>query len=267
MNKIFIFNDEIKSQNLDDAIKLEVLPKKEDFDFNKIKIKVLKDTYLEIEYETNIETKLEISIKIQENASLSLFEKRVGEFTKVQYKYSLKDYSNLVVNKFYNTNGVKEMSIINLDGIYSNVEYNFKSICTQEEKYDLLVHHNARNSNSNIYNACVNTNDGEILFNISAFVPKDITGCIADQNGRIINMNNKKCIINPNLYIEESDVVANHAAAIGKFSEEEIFYMLSRGINYDSALNLLIKGFLLPDMNVREEKKEEIKTIIDQYWR
>jgi hypothetical protein len=266
MNKIFIHNDLITDSQIDDSIKIDFFSSKEEFDFNKIKITVLKDSYLEIEYSSDTSNKLHVNFDLEQNVSLSLFEKRVGDFIKIQYKYDLKENSRLIVNKFYNTNGIKEMTIIDLNGINANVEYNFKSICTSEEKYDLLVHHNAKNTNSNIYNACVNTKEGEILFNISAFVPKNISGCIADQNGRIINMNNKKCIINPNLYIEESDVIANHAAAIGKFSDEEIFYMLSRGISYDSALNLLIKGFLLPNMDVREEKKEEIKTIIDQYW-
>lgn len=267
MNKLFIVDDYIENQNIDDAINVNVSLKQEDFLINKIELEIKKDTYLEIEYNNLSKSKLDIVFNINENVSLSLFEKRIGEHIKIHYKYNLSDNSELNINKFNNVKSIKEMCVINLNGVNSKVDYSFKSICTGDEKYDLLVHHNQKNSVSNIYNAAVNIKEGKILFNVSAFIPKGIKGCVAEQNGRIINMNNNKCIINPNLYVEEADVIANHAAAIGKFSDEELFYMMSRGISYDSALNLLIKGFLLPNMNIREEKKEEINKIIDQYWR
>ena len=90
-----------------------------------------------------------------------------------------------------------------------------------------------------------------------------ITDCEVDQNNRIITMNNNKCNINPNLLIEENDVIANHSALIGKFNENEIFYLMSRGIKRDDAIKLLTKGFLY-DETIFEE---DIKNIIDTYWR
>lgn len=267
MNKIFVFNDTVIKKDLDKSVSLKHVVKKESFAINKIEIKVLKDTYLEIEYDSDVKSKLDVVFTIESNASLSLFEKRKGKHTKIHYKYNLKDYSNLFVNKFYDAESIKEMIVVNLNGINSKVDYSFKTISKNEEKYDLIINHNKKNSESNVYNAAVNILDGRVLFNVSAFVHKGVKNCVAHQNGRIINMNNNKCIINPNLYVEDSDVVAEHAAAIGKFSDEEIFYMMSRGIKYDDALNLLIKGFLLPNNDISEEKKEEIKTSIDKYWR
>ena len=76
-------------------------------------------------------------------------------------------------------------------------------------------------------------------------------------------MNEKECNINPNLLIEENDVIANHAALIGKFNEAEIFYLMSRGIKREDAIGLLTRGFLQDDTTF----KEEIENIIDAYWR
>ena len=90
-----------------------------------------------------------------------------------------------------------------------------------------------------------------------------ITDCVVNQNNRIINLNDKKSTINPILLIDENDVEANHAALIGKFSKEEVFYLMSRGIDYDSAINLLVKGFLYIDI----KDDERINKIIDKYWR
>ena len=45
--------------------------------------------------------------------------------------------------------------------------------------------------------------------------------------------------------IDNYDVVSNHAAYIGKFKDEMLFYMMSRGISRDSAYHLLLNGFLI----------------------
>jgi len=48
----------------------------------------------------------------------------------------------------------------------------------------------------------------------------------------------------PNLEILENDVRAGHASTIGKLSEEELFYLMTRGINRSRATRLLTAGFL-----------------------
>ena len=59
------------------------------------------------------------------------------------------------------------------------------------------------------------------------------------------------------------NVKANHAAHIGKFDQDVIFYLMSRGITYNNAVALLVKGFLTDDSIY----KEEIQQIINKYWR
>lgn len=267
MNKILLINDLIESKYIDDSLEVELFLKDDKYDINKLKINVLKDTYLEIDYIGNEDYKLNISIKLESNVDFTLFEKRSGNYSKVQYKYELKDYSTMTLNRFHHVDGINQCETFNLNGYMSKIDYNLKTISTQKEKYDLAVYHLKEKSISNIYNAAVNTNDGEISFNVSSFVSKGIKGCEINQSGRIINLNNNDCIINPNLYIEESDVIANHAAAIGKFNEEEIFYMMSRGITKELATNLLIKGFLVGEFDITENRLNEIKKIVDSYWR
>ena len=63
-------------------------------------------------------------------------------------------------------------------------------------------------------------------------------------------MTENKCIIKPNLFIDEEDVVANHSALIGTFSSDEIFYLMSRGISKEESFNLLLLteiSILFPD--------------------
>ena len=77
-------------------------------------------------------------------------------------------------------------------------------------------------------------------------------------------MTKNNCIIKPNLFIDENDVVANHSALIGTFLPDEIFYLMSRGISRKESENLLTKGFLLRGITYYKETLEEM---INKYWR
>ena len=57
-------------------------------------------------------------------------------------------------------------------------------------------------------------------------------------------MSKNNSIIKPNLYIDEYDVDARHAATIGRFNSEDIFYLMTKGIDKKEAIELLISGFL-----------------------
>ncbi len=48
----------------------------------------------------------------------------------------------------------------------------------------------------------------------------------------------------PNLEIAESDVKAGHAATVGRVSDLELFYLMSRGVSKEAATNLIVEGFL-----------------------
>ncbi|MHA8111283.1 Fe-S cluster assembly protein SufD [Lactobacillaceae bacterium Melli_B4] len=49
---------------------------------------------------------------------------------------------------------------------------------------------------------------------------------------------------NPILLIDENDVVAGHKASIGKIDEQQLYYLMSRGIDPATAKKLVIRGFL-----------------------
>ena len=48
----------------------------------------------------------------------------------------------------------------------------------------------------------------------------------------------------PNLEIETGEIVgAGHASATGRFDDEQLFYLQSRGIPEDEARRLVVRGF------------------------
>jgi len=52
----------------------------------------------------------------------------------------------------------------------------------------------------------------------------------------------------PGLEILANDVRCTHGATVGKLDEEELFYLLSRGIPYTEAVRLIVEGFFEPIM-------------------
>jgi Fe-S cluster assembly protein SufD len=48
----------------------------------------------------------------------------------------------------------------------------------------------------------------------------------------------------PNLEIEANDVRCGHAASVGPVEEEQLFYLMSRGISRADAERLIVFGFL-----------------------
>lgn len=265
MNKILVVNENLNSQNLDNNVECKLIPKNNLFEVNILRINILKDTILYIDYDITEETKLDIEINVLENTNCSLIEFREGnKKSKIKYQYNIAGNSKLNLYKFYDVDNIKEFVRIDLNDKNATINYNFKTISKKLEKYDLTIYHNHSNTNSNIINNGVNINEGLLTFNVSSFISKGMVKCKAIQNSRIINLTENKCQICPNLYIDEYDVEASHSAHIGTFKYDEIFYLMSRGINEEEALYLLIKGFILNNMDYLSEKIEEK---IEKYWR
>lgn len=68
----------------------------------------------------------------------------------------------------------------------------------------------------------------------------------------------------PNLEIAADDVRCSHAATVGQLDEEEVFYLMSRGIPKREAIRLVIFGFfgeVLDQLEVPEVRKELVRAI------
>jgi Fe-S cluster assembly protein SufB len=48
----------------------------------------------------------------------------------------------------------------------------------------------------------------------------------------------------PYIDIQETDTTMSHEATVGKISQDQIFYLMSRGLSENEAQNLVVQGFL-----------------------
>ncbi|HLA25004.1 MAG TPA: Fe-S cluster assembly protein SufB [bacterium] len=50
----------------------------------------------------------------------------------------------------------------------------------------------------------------------------------------------------PTMEIDEEDVSITHEATVSKVSDEQLFYLMSRGVKADEAMNMIVRGFVEP---------------------
>ena len=77
---------------------------------------------------------------------------------------------------------------------------------------------------------------------------------------------NDKSVSNsyPNLEVESKDVEVTHEATIGKINQEQLFYLQSRGLNYETAVSMIVNGFIDPIVKtIPLEYAVELNRLID----
>lgn len=151
-----------------------------------------------------------------------------------------------VINKSVNV-------VINLKGLNAKVVYHYSTINFDDNTFKITINHLCSNTISEIYNHGVNVSFKKLVFDVTGYVPKDSFKCFCNQENQIINLTNGISQILPNLLINNYDTFSNHAAYIGKFKEDILFYLMSRGINEQIATRLLMKSLLLNGGNINEK--------------
>lgn len=90
-------------------------------------------------------------------------------------------------------------------------------------------------------------------------IHRGMNGSNSQQSTSIINLSDEARVnANPYLLIDEYDVNAGHGAAIGKVNEDQLYYLMSRGLYKRDAEKLIIFGFLTPILELITS--ENIKT-------
>lgn len=101
------------------------------------------------------------------------------------------------------------------------------------------------------------------VFNGKVFVHRDAQKTDAQQSNKNLLLSNEARVdTKPQLEIYADDVKCAHGATVGQLEEEELFYLVSRGLHTDLARNLLTYGFA--EELVEKIKIESIKQQLDE---
>ncbi len=117
----------------------------------------------------------------------------------------------------------------------------------QEAVVRTNIDHKAQRSEGLIEHYGVANDQSFLAFEGVGRIRKGMVQSVAKQSNRgVILGANARLDANPLLYIDEYDIEASHGAAIGKIDEEQLYYLMSRGLSEKAAQRLIIRGFLAP---------------------
>lgn len=249
MNKIKVVENEIIPFDNSDVI----------IKNNSIKFTNNGDYYIEYIDSNDIE----FTIEVDKNICINLFEYSDNDEIIVNNKYILNRNSSLILSKFYCNKNTNEKVDIYLKEEKANIKYNFSSIGNECDKYIINIYHEDKNTNSDIFNRTIATFNSSNVFDINSYVDNNIKNCYLNQQTKIITLGDSNNKINPNMFIGEESTNAVHASVIGSINEDDLFYMMSRGIDYNTCVSLIVKGMILSNINVNMEYKEKILKILD----
>ena len=211
-----------------------------------------------IDKELNIDTNEKITIK-QENTkqdiiinvreSINVIIDVLKENSQDKITYNIGRNANVVVNKLVIDNADKVE--INLSK-NSSIIYNYSAINYNDNCYRIDVFHKEENATSKVINHGVNINNNRLDFIVNATVYKNSFNCTCNQDNKIISMKDNHASIKPNLMIDNNQIEANHSAYVGSFKKEDIFYLMSRGISETDCNKLLLRAFLLGNMEIED---------------
>lgn len=138
---------------------------------------------------------------------------------------------------------------VELQGQGAEVNMRAVAVSSDENKQniDVLIIHQAPYTIGNMTNIGIANKKGKIVLNGVEKIEKGMKQANAFQTLKGIITSDQAIVeVNPILLIDEFDVKAGHGATIGKIEEDQLYYLMSRGLNQRESEKLIINGFLKP---------------------
>lgn len=190
-------------------------------------------------YFITIQEDSDYTIEIANDCDVSLY---IISSNNIKFNIKVSENSKLELNTF-----LKEGSINLESNLLTNSTFNlnYSIISKVNSNSSIKVNHLGKMSKCNLRCHGFSLNKASIIFDVVGNILKDSSKCIHHQDNQIIESIDSLSMINPILLIDNYDVDASHSAYVGEFKEEELFYLMSRGISLSDSRFLLLKSFLI----------------------
>jgi Fe-S cluster assembly protein SufD len=207
-----------------------------------------------------------IKLNVQKNASVNYF---ILKSNNSKREFNVSGEINLTEINMTQTDEKMNVKLneeyASFNGRVLSFSNNVKSTIT------FYADHQSKKTFSNIENVGVALNCGDLLFDVTGKIEKGMNASKASQLSRGVIMDNDSNITaNPILLIDEYDCFANHGAAIGKINDEDLFYLMSRGLSKNEAFILMLQGIIRPYLDsipldsLKKETEEEVLNLIER---
>lgn len=156
---------------------------------------------------------------------------------------TLSDQTSLILNaQWNNVFGIKEMTI----NSQNNTHFEGSFFIDVLKDFQFIYSVNllgSQNKNESIFHVITEEN-GRCYMKTTGTIKKDTKENELLEELKGLTIFDSNITFLPELIVDSDDVIANHNSTIRMISEEELFYLKSKGINQEQAKELIKKGFL-----------------------
>ena len=207
------------------------------------------------------------NFNLEKDAILKNYKLDKEENNNIKYSYNnINLDTNSVAENFILSLGssfIKNEINCNLNGKYSSAFVNGIFNLDNNKNHEIRTSINHLNENTKSYQLIKSVlgENTKSAYQGKIFVKSNAQKTDGYQLSKAILLSdNAEFNAKPELEIYADDVKCSHGSASGSLNQESIFYIMSRGLNYKEAKELLINGFLL-DV-VEKITDNEIKNLI-----
>ncbi|MFP4478751.1 MAG: SufB/SufD family protein [Candidatus Izemoplasmatales bacterium] len=202
------------------------------------------------------EITLNINVDIQKKGLLNLYSNYISRRkTKINInrRFNLDYNSSLILLNNLTFNGQLNLyENVFLNDELSNLDIDLLNVGSKEDQVyvNQHVYHKSKNTYSQINNWMISHESAKLDYYVNGTIEKgnELSNCHQLNKGIILSENGEIKVI-PTLFIDEYNVKASHGAAIGQIDENQLFYLLSRGLSETEARSLIISGYINPFVN------------------
>jgi Fe-S cluster assembly protein SufD len=130
---------------------------------------------------------------------------------------------------------------------------------------DSRVFHNEENTTADLVTRGVIDDDARSVYEGTQHVGRDAWNTSSYQRENTLMLSDEsEADASPKLIINNHDTEASHSATVGQIDQEDLLYMMTRGIPGQLATDMLVKGFFVPVLEevevaeLREDLEERI---------
>ncbi len=207
------------------------------------------------------------NFELKKNAILKNYKIDKTQNKSIKYSFNnIEQDENSISETFIlsaGSNFLKNEVNCNLNGKYSSAFVNgiFSLINNQQHEIRTIINHLTENTKSYQLIKGVLEKDTKAIYQGKIFVNSKAQKTDGYQLSKAILLDEtSEFNAKPELEIYADDVKCSHGSASGNLDENSIFYLMSRGLNYQQSRELLINGFIL-DV-IEKITDSEIKNLI-----
>ncbi len=218
--------------------------------------------FINNEYSTSFKNNITFNLQPEASLEITIFDLNKAESVKNNINFKLdKDSKLKVVIVSLNENMTNSNVIADLDGTGAEADINVISVANSgvNTTFNVVCNNNAAHTNGNITQRAVALNGGQNIFEATGYIGKDCSKAVNFQESRVLLLDGAaKGDASPILLINHHDVEAGHAAGVSRVNDEEMYYLMSRGINRKTAEELMTIAFIRPVVDrIKDEELRE----------